>query len=115
MNFTCLCGLVIFAHQAIRYKSCISFSIFTNGVLYHSNPTNGKYRKLDIIANFLYICYVVYNEQRSRQYAIFGVCSYILNTKYKSELIHVYGVQFPLSLGLEEFLETNKNKNMLLY
>jgi len=105
MNLTCLSGLVVFMHQTIRYRHIIPASIFLNGLLYHSNPNNEKYKRIDIISNFLYICYVVYNEQKSRPYSVIGVCIYLINTKYKSDLLHVYGVQFPLSIGLEEFLK----------
>ena len=104
MNLTCLAGLVVFLQQSIQYKSLISSSIFINGLLYHSFQ-NIFLKILDITANFFYTCYVVYHEQQSRPFALFGICSYVFNIKCKNDLIHVYCVQFPLAIGLNIFLE----------
>lgn len=107
MNFTCLAGLGLYAHQYIRYKHFMSASIFINGILYHSHKLNKNFKYVDISFNVLYGSYVTYISERSRVYSLLGVMVYIINTKYKCDLLHVYGVQFPLLLSLEKFLEIN--------
>ena len=109
MNLTCLTGLTVFMHQTIRYRHIIPASIFLNGLLYHLMPSNKKLKKMDIMFNLLYGSIVTYKIKKSRPSSIIGICIYLINTKYNSVLLHVYGVQLPLSIALEMFLKKNKS------
>ena len=101
-NTTCLIGLIPFCLTSIKSKRSLIVAI--NGILYHTNPSNTTLRNWDITCNTIMISYTVYNYNQSRIFAFMGTTSFIINSYFASDIIHVLGVQIPLFFALSKTL-----------
>ena len=98
-------GLTIYLYGIVRYTNLISYIIFQNGIIYHYFYPENKWIRLgDTLCNGILLSHVVYHEPLARKYARFVFVSYLFNLLYNNSLVHVYGVQFPLFLGLEQYI-----------
>jgi hypothetical protein len=94
----------------IKYKSKRAIAIFINGLLYHYNDTNEYLKNYDILWNLFFTFYTLKSFPPTIKHTSIGGAFWILNNIliYNSfinntigDIIHVCGVQFPLSKGLE--------------
>ena len=114
INLICLTGLFLFYLPKIfYYKSVRALVVFINGILYHTNKNNIFLRNYDIYSNILLICWTVYNYNSTIYTSLFVLSSFTinnyLNTKNYinenvSNFIHLFLVQFPLSISLKNTL-----------
>lgn len=91
-------------------KGLISFIGLVNGISYHSS----RYYKLkisdylmiiDLLSNIVIAIIMLITEKHNIYYITFSILlvlfNYILNTiRYNSDLLHVLGIQLPVSLAL---------------
>ena len=121
MRIINIIGLVNFLQLYQKYNSILSLAIFLNGLLYHSFETNIHLRFYDCIFNFITCSYIFYSYFQEFKYYVFVSLSiYVFNlcvydcyhyiTRDMSDLIHVIGVQYVLSLALEKYIKIEKKK-----
>lgn len=121
MRIINIIGLSCFLKLFHQYGSVISFIVFLNGFLYHSNEKNIYLRLYDVIFNFFLCFFILYQHfALLKFYAIFSFFVYVCNlflhdyyhfiSKDTSDFIHVLGVQYVLSLALEKYIKIEKEK-----
>ena len=116
MRLINLLGLFLYIDFVKNKKSLRAICVIINGILYHGlyhdHNQQTRYMKLirywDIICNMLMTYYTIYNYPHTRIYAIIAIKIFILNLYlvkkfpyYVVDVIHVLGIQYPLSLGLK--------------
>jgi hypothetical protein len=109
MRIVNLLGLTMFFYLGIRYNIYISFLIYINGIIYHTNENNNLIKLYDLISNILIALYLSYNCFDIIIYSLFTLTIYLINSflykkKYISrflcDIIHVFGVMTPSCYSL---------------
>ena len=111
-------GLSVFLDIYKKYKSILALCIFFNGILFHYNYRNIYLKFYDIIFNLIVIFILLYqNFQLLKYYFILSIGTYCFNyycfevlqlyNRDISDLIHIFGVQYILSLGLLKIIKKN--------
>ena len=99
-----------------RYHSKRALVVLLNGILFHSNPKSICLRRYDIFCNILICIYTFKQNHSVGKHILFACCNWIINLYllkniYINSIIgdyyHVFGVQFPLSYGLQNALMLN--------
>ena len=132
MKLISMLGLSFFLRSLIIKRSLSAFLVIVNGLIYHglrsdSNYDKGYIRKLryyDILTNIILITIKIVNNPALIPYASLAIVNFLFHfiivdkllllnmnivderkkTLFK-ECFHVFGVQFPLAMGLEKILK----------
>jgi hypothetical protein len=109
-------GLTVFLEIYKNFNSIISLMVFLNGILFHMNYKNKYLKYYDILFNLCTILFLLLKKFHSLKiYFLLSISIYLLNSYFFesfhlynrdiSDLIHIVGVQYILSLGLIKFLK----------
>lgn len=108
-------GLIFFIPIVkFNIRGIIALFVIFNGILCHgSNYFNHKYSKCltyyDITCNVIFGLFILFTETKYKIFIFIiqfmSVCIFILNKlRYNSSsLLHIFGVQFPLSIVLSYY------------
>jgi len=102
MNITCLTGVIVcFGWIFIKYNSLPAIIAILNGLIYYLNPDSKYGRYHDMAWNLFFAISVILITPSSALFVLLGLLVWIINnlTIY-SNIVHVLGVQFPISLAL---------------
>ena len=102
MNITCLTGVVLcFGWIFIKYNSLPALIIALNGMIYYLDPKNKTGRYHDIAWNIFFSLSSVAIVPSSALFILLGILFWIINNlTVNNDILHVLGVQFPISLAL---------------
>lgn len=126
MRIINIIGLSVFLELYKKYNSILGLCIFCNGILFHSNYRNIYLKLYDILFNFIAILMMVFRYFQLLKYhfllsiGIFFInyyCFDVLQLYHRdiSDLIHIFGVQYILSLGLLKIIKKNNFINKWEY
>lgn len=130
MKLISFLGVLFFARSLFEKKSKRAFLVIINGMLYHgvrNNKNNNdpiiKYlRMYDILTNIIMISYTCYNNPAMANYSIIAMINFVCHSyifdkiffniskrqlSMITESFHVFGVQLPLAIALEQVLDKN--------
>ena len=116
MRIINIIGLFVFLELYKKYDSILALCIFCNGILFHSNHENIYLKLYDIIFNLISISILVFRHFQLLKYHFFlsmeiyflnYYCFDVLQLYHRdiSDFIHIFGVQYILSLGLLKILK----------
>lgn len=122
MRIINIIGLSVFLELYKKYNSVLALCIFINGMFFHINYTNIYLKLYDILFNLITILILVFRNFQVLKYHFFlsiGIyflnyyCFDVLQLYHRdiSDLIHILGVQYILSLGLLKILKKNYSIN----
>lgn len=123
-------GVLFFARSLFEKKSKRALLVIVNGMLYHGvrndknnyDPIIKCLRMYDILTNIIMISYTIYTNPAMANYAVIAMINFVshfyifdtifFNTSKKQlsmikESFHVFGVQLPLAIALEQVLDKN--------
>ena len=111
-------GLSVFLNILKEYNSIIAFFVFFNGLLYHSFHNYNFLKFYDIFFNLILILVLSVQHFKILKYHFFfSMTTYMINhycfqmiglyNRDISDFIHIFGVQYILSLGLLKILKKN--------
>lgn len=100
-NYICMLGLFPFFDLYLRTNSTIAMVVALNGMIYHSTS---QLKLWDILCNVAFIIHVVLFCADARIPAAIAAGAYVANKHFDSDLVHVFGVQLPLFVGLQRYL-----------
>ena len=113
MNLVCLLGLLPFAGACFVASSddCfIPIIVCINGIMYHGidhKCTHFMRKTWDILCNTLLVLYVNYwciYRAVTHTLTLISVASFIANTQFRSNKLHVALVQFPLFIAMIAYI-----------
>lgn len=116
MRIINIVGLSVFLELFEKYQSILALCIFFNGIFFHYNYRNIYLKFYDIIFNLIAIFILLYQYfQLLKYYFLFSIGIYCFNYycfeslqlyhRDVSDFIHIIGVQYILSLGLQKILK----------
>ena len=131
MKLITMVGLSFFLRSLIMKRSLSAFLVIVNGLIYHGLRSDGNYNKgyirklryYDIFTNIVLITIKVVNNPTLIPYASMAIINFLFHFTIVDKLLllnmnivderkktifkecfHVFGVQFPLAIGLEKVL-----------
>lgn len=99
-----------------HFRSYRALIVFINGIIFHTNKQNNIIKNYDIFCNLAMTLWTNYNYPFTIPIAIFisgifGLCMILKNKNLLpssiNNIIHLFFVQFPLSIFLRETLLYN--------
>ena len=120
MRLIPILGLFFFLKSVYKYQSYRAMLIISNGILLHGLKTPRKKNQIysktiqliriyDLICNILMIIYTIYSYPITIVYATTSSLLYFIELYIEytdkfneniTDLIHIFGVHYPLSIGL---------------
>lgn len=118
MRIINILGLTVFLRIFEQYRSILALMVFLNGFLYHSFHTNLYLKYYDIFFNLISVCFLAFfNFFTLFKFFFISMIVYFLNYYFFehlryycrdiSDLFHILGVQYVLSMGLLKILKKN--------
>jgi hypothetical protein len=101
-----LFGLLPFVGLSLQYGSIMAYIIFVNGFLCHGTRLP-LFINWDVTCNMLFAVVALMTSQNINLFRILYVIpfAYILSHIFKSNLIHMLGVQLPIAMGMYLWLQ----------